>query len=111
MSGASRRALWHPWAGHTPPDRTAVVQGRPGAIGQGIELAKHIVPGSNLWFSRLATDRLIFDQIHRAVDPTYSQSFARREQAAQKQYGQGYWWHQGETTPERAPNLGAAVGR
>lgn len=85
----------------------AVVQRQPGAIGQGIELAKHIVPGSNLWFSRLATDRLIFDQIHRAVDPTYSQSFARREQAAQKNYGQGYWWRQGETTPGRAPNLAA----
>lgn len=89
---------------------SAVVQGRPGAIGQGIELAKHIVPGSNLWFSRLATDRLIFDQIHRAVDPTYSQSFARREQNAQKQYGQGYWWKQGQVTPERAPDLGAALG-
>jgi hypothetical protein len=40
--------------------RLGVVQQKPGAIGQGIELAKHIVPGSNLWFSRLATDRLIF---------------------------------------------------
>jgi hypothetical protein len=89
---------------------SAVVQGKPGAIGQGIELAKHIVPGSNLWFSRLATDRLIFDQIHRAVDPTYAQSFARREQNAQKQYGQNYWWHAGQTAPERAPNLGAALG-
>ncbi len=89
---------------------SAVVQQKPGAIGQGIELAKHIVPGSNLWFSRLATDRLIFDQIHRAVDPTYSQSFARREQAAQKQYGQGYWWRQGQVAPERVPNPAAAFG-
>jgi hypothetical protein len=84
--------------------------GQAGAIGQGIELAKHIVPGSNLWFSRLATDRLIFDQIHRAADPTYAQSFARREQNAQKQYGQGYWWKQGETAPERAPSPGAMFG-
>lgn len=89
----------------------AVVQQQPGAIGKGVELAKHIVPGSNLWFSRLATDRLIFDQIHRAVDPTYSQSFARREQAAQKQYGQGFWWRQGATTPERAPNPSAVFGQ
>lgn len=89
---------------------SAVIQRKPGAIGQGIELAKHIVPGSNLWFSRLATDRLIFDQIHRAVDPTYAQSFARREQNAIKQYGQRYWFPQGATTPERAPNAGAAFG-
>ncbi|MBR0700178.1 hypothetical protein JQ599_09725 [Bradyrhizobium diazoefficiens] len=86
----------------------AAVKGKPGAIGQGIELVKHITPGSNLWFSRLATDRLIFDQLHRAIDPTYSQSFARREQRAQKEYGQGYWWRHGETAPERAPDLGAA---
>lgn len=89
---------------------SAAVQGRPGAIGQGIELLKHITPGSNLWFSRLATDRLIFDQIHRAIDPTYSQSFARREQRMQKEYGQGYWWRQGETAPGRAPSPGAALG-
>lgn len=88
----------------------AVAKGQPGAIGQGIELTKHIIPGSNLWFSRLATDRLIFDQIHRAVDPTYSQSFARREQRAQKEYGQQYWFRQGELKPERAPNPGAAFG-
>ncbi len=89
---------------------SSVIQQKPGAIGQGIELAKHIIPGSNLWFSRLATDRLIFDQIHRAVDPTYASSFARREQNAIKQYGQQYWWRQGETAPERAPSLGSAFG-
>lgn len=89
---------------------SAVVQGKQGAIGQGIELAKHIVPGSNLWFSRLATDRLIFDQIHRAVDPVYAESFARRANRAQKEYGQSYWFPQGEVAPDRPPNLAAAVG-
>ncbi|WP_407160846.1 hypothetical protein [Bradyrhizobium sp. STM 3557] len=83
----------------------AIATGKGGGIGAGIDLLKHIVPGSNLWFSRLATDRLIFDQIHRAIDPQYAQSFARREQRAIQQYNQHSWWHQGDLTPERAPSL------
>lgn len=90
---------------------SAVAQGKPGAIGKGIDLAKHITPGSNLWFSRLATDRLIFDQIHRAVDPHYAEGFARREARAMKEQGQQYWWRQGETAPERAPDLSSGLGR
>ncbi|MFT0876012.1 hypothetical protein VRZ08_05585 [Rhodopseudomonas sp. G2_2311] len=89
---------------------SAVAQGKPGAIGKGIELVKHITPGSNLWFSRLATDRLIFDQIHRAIDPTYAEGFARREQRMIKEYGQRYWFRPGETAPDRAPNPAAVLG-
>lgn len=89
---------------------SAVAQGKPGAIGRGIDFAKHFVPGSNLWFSRLATDRLLFDQLHRAIDPTYAEGFARREQRMLKEYGQQSWWRPGETAPERAPSLGAAIG-
>ncbi|MGX9389750.1 hypothetical protein ACWX0K_11010 [Nitrobacteraceae bacterium UC4446_H13] len=83
----------------------AVTSGKASAGGKGIELLKHITPGSNLWFSRLATDRLIFDQLHAIADPQYRQSFARREQRALKEYGQQSWWRQGELTPERAPLL------
>jgi len=89
---------------------SALAQGKPGAIGKGIELVKHITPGSNLWFSRLATDRLIFDQIHRAIDPTYAEGFARREQRMIKEYGQRYWFRPGETAPDRAPNPAAVLG-
>lgn len=85
---------------------SSLVQGKPGAIGKGIDLLKHITPGSNLWFSRLATDRLLFDQIHRWADPRYAEGFARREQRAMTQYGQSYWWRQGETAPQRAPGYG-----
>jgi hypothetical protein len=83
----------------------AAVKGQPGAVNKGVELLRHIVPGQNLWFSRLATDRLIFDQIQRMIDPNYVQSFARREAAAQKQYGQSYWWNPGSSAPSRAPSI------
>lgn len=89
---------------------SAAVQGKPSAIGKGIDLVKHITPGSNLWFSRLATDRLVYDQIHRAIDPTYAEGFARREQRMMKEYGQSFWFRPGETSPARPPDLSAAFG-
>ncbi len=89
----------------------AVVTGKPGAAAKGVALLKHITPGSNLWFSRWVTDRLIFDQLQRMLDPNYAQSFARKEQQALKAYGQQYWWHPGDTRPERAPRATAAIGQ
>lgn len=85
---------------------SAVAKGKPGAIGQGVGLLKHVTPGSTLWFSRLVTDRLIFDQISRAVDPEYTKSFQRSEQRAIKAYNQRYWWRRGETAPDRLPAFG-----
>lgn len=83
----------------------AIIHGQPGAANKGVQLLRHVTPGQNLWFSRLVTDRLIFDQIQRAIDPNYVQSFARREQQAQKAYGQQFWFHPGAVLPERAPSI------
>lgn len=83
----------------------AVVNRQPGAINKGVQLLRHITPGSNLWFARLAVENLVFNQISRAIDPNYAQSFARREQQAQKAYGQSYYWHPGERLPERPPSF------
>jgi len=33
------------------------------------------------------------------------------EQRAAKQFGQSFWWHPGDATPERAPRLEAMQGR
>jgi len=83
----------------------AIVHGQPGTMNKAVTLLRHITPGQNLWFSRLATDRLIFDQIQRMIDPNYVQSFSRKEEQARKAYGQQYWWHPGEALPERAPSI------
>lgn len=90
---------------------SAVAQQKPGSTGKGIDFARHFVPGSNLWFSRLMTDRLVFDQLHRAFDPTYAAGFARREQRMIKEYGQQSWWRQGDALPERAPDVAGMLGR
>jgi hypothetical protein len=68
-------------------------------------------PGSTLWFSKLATDRLIFDQFQAMMDPQYRESFARYEKRMKKEFGQAFWWRPGNVAPERGPDMGRAVGR
>lgn len=87
-------------------------EGMPGgAVGKALTMLHQNTPGANLWYSRLAVDRLLFDRLQRAVDPYYAQSFARREQSAMKSFGQQYWWRPGENAPDRGPDMGTAFGR
>lgn len=74
-----------------------------------LRAAKSQIPGNNLWYSRLAFDRLLADQIQQATDPDYRQSFKRMERYAAEQ-GTAYWWDPGDTAPDRAPDLENALG-
>ena len=60
------------------------------------------VPGINLWYSRLAVERLLIDQVESMIDPKYSKRMRRLEKQMQTQYGQKYWWRPGEALPEAA---------
>lgn len=82
-------------------------EGEPAEIGA--ELARTIrwnMPGTNLWYARLALDRLLWDQVQTMVDPDYHTSFRRQERRMKQAFGQAYWWRPGERTPGRPPNLG-----
>ena len=50
--------------------------------------------GRSLWYTRLVMERLTFDQLEAAIDPSAAKSFRKIEQGV----------------PQRAPDLGA-VGR
>ncbi|MBB4342154.1 hypothetical protein [Rhizobium leguminosarum] len=79
----------------------------------GKTFAQHIkawTPGSSLWYTKAATDRLIFDNIQAMIDPNYRQSFNRYERRMKKEFGQTFWWAPGDGLPQRAPDLGRAVG-
>lgn len=79
----------------------------------GKTLAQHIkawVPGSSLWYTKAATDRLIFDNIQAMIDPNYRQSFDRYERRMKREFGQTFWWAPGDALPNRAPNLERAIG-
>lgn len=72
-----------------------------------IRLAKSHIPGANLWYTKAATDHMIFHQFQEMFSPGY---LRRMEQRAKKEFNQSFWWEPGEKLPGRAPNLGAAVG-
>lgn len=74
-----------------------------------VQFAKRVTPGTSIWWNRLVTERLLWDQLQRAVDPKAHSKWRRRETLAKKTHGQKFWWRPGRTEPERAPNLGAAL--
>lgn len=76
----------------------------------GAEAARYLrayTPGASLWYTKAATDRLIFHQLQEYFSPGY---LARTKRKAQQNYGTTYWWDPGATPDEaRAPDLGKAV--
>jgi len=72
-----------------------------------VGFAKSHIPGANLWYTKAATDHLIFNQLQDYFSPGY---LRRMKQRARKEFKQSYWWEPGDSIPDRAPNLGAAVG-
>ncbi|WP_421593074.1 hypothetical protein [Shinella sp. M27] len=79
----------------------------------GKTLAQHIkawTPGSSLWFSKIATDRILFDQIQTLIDPNYRQALSRYEKRMKKDFGQGFWWRPGDMAPKRAPDFANTRG-
>jgi hypothetical protein len=74
------------------------------------ELAKD-VPGSSLWYVKLAYNRWVTDNLKRMTDPDAEASFRRKIGDLKRQTGQRYWWVPGRNLPERAPDAGAAAGQ
>ena len=75
--------------------------------GKLVRLAKSHTPFANLWYTKAATDHLIFNQMQEYFSPGY---LRRMRQRAKKEFGQSYWWDPKDVAPGRAPNPGAAVG-
>lgn len=64
---------------------------------------KRNTPLNNLWYTRLLTERLIFDNIERLADPQFDKRMNRLERKLTKE-GEGkkpYWWG-----PGKAPDPG-----
>jgi hypothetical protein len=72
------------------------------------KLLSQEVPGSSLWYARLAYQRAVVDQLQMLVDPDYRSSWRRMERRAQQQ-GQHFFWAPGELTPDSAPDLDTAL--
>lgn len=62
-------------------------------------LAGGFTPGESLWYTRLAMDRMIEDQLKLLADPKAKQRFRRAERRTKKEFGQRFWWRKGQALP------------
>lgn len=81
-------------------------EGRPTHFaGDALYAAARYMPGTSLWYGRLAFQRAVLDQLALMLDDRTRERFARIEERAQKDFGQSYWWRPGRGTPMRSPAL------
>lgn len=75
---------------------------------QEVQLIRGNVPYVNIWYAKAALDHAGMHALQENLSPGY---LGRMQQQAQKDWGQGYWWKPGTGGPQRAPDIGKAVGQ
>lgn len=81
----------------------AQMEGRESHLGaQTIADLKGYVPGNNLWYTKAATDHLVWQRIMDMVSPGYLRNIREK---TRKEFGQNWYWPPGQPVPERAPAL------
>lgn len=69
------------------------------------------VPGSSLWYTRVAFERLVADQVQQLVDPAAArQRWSRSDRYWREQVGTETWWRHGDLVPNRAPDMTNVFG-
>ena len=77
--------------------------------GEMIRFAGKYTPGSSLWYTRLAMERMVVDQAQIWANPKARSSMRRTVNNYRRNYKQNYWWKPGSTSPTRSPNLDNAM--
>lgn len=62
--------------------------------------AKRYTPFTNLWYTRLATERYLTDKLQMLADKRTRERFRNRERQQRARYGSGYWWKPGTNAPK-----------
>lgn len=79
-------------------------EGRDSNLGrEAVRFANRYTP--DLWYTRLAADRLLWDTLQKMADPDYAGTWRRMEQRARRDRGVEFYWPPGEALPDRAPAL------
>lgn len=73
-----------------------------------INMGKGYIPAQNLWYTRAATDHIIFQNAQEALSPGYLANMRAR---SQREFNQGWWWSPGEVLPDRLPDMKNAIGQ
>ena len=87
--------------------RSAMGDNKANAANETIKFAKSHTPFANLWYTRAATDRLIFNQLQEMVNPGY---LRRKEARDRRKYDRTSWWSPSDVVPDDTPDFGKAVG-
>lgn len=61
-------------------------------------------PGKT-WYTKLAIERLIYDQLEDLIRPNAYQDWRRYQRSLKKNTGQEFWWKQGEFLPDKIPDV------
>ncbi len=77
--------------------------------GDALYLGAGFLPGSSLWYGRLAFQRAVVDQMALMIDPRAPDRFRRMEDMAQRDFGQRFWSRPGQFVPDRLPDFGATM--
>ncbi|XLV70297.1 hypothetical protein ACKZDW_04295 (plasmid) [Ralstonia syzygii subsp. celebesensis] len=77
------------------------------AAAEALNITRSHLPYVNLWYAKAAIDHMGMHALQENLSPGY---LSRMKQRAQQDFKQGYWWQPGTGGPDRAPDLGAAVG-
>ena len=65
-----------------------------------IKLLKKVTPFTTTWYTKLATERMIWDNLQRLADPDADAAFERRRQWYEENKAQQYWWAPGQSEPD-----------
>jgi len=77
------------------------LQGKPTTLGpDALYVGVRYLPGSSLWYAKLAFQRAVIDQLAKMIDPKAPERFAHIESEARKGTNQEYWWRPGQAQPE-----------
>ena len=88
--------------------REAAGDEKANAGNEAIKLAKSHIPAANLWYTRAATDHMIFNQLQEIANPGY---LRRKEMRDKKKYDRTSWWSPDDVLPEDSPDWEKAVGQ
>lgn len=69
---------------------------------------KGFVPGNNIFYTKAATDHLLWQRAMEGLSPGY---LSRMREQTQKDYNQQWWWNPGTQAPQRAPDFNRAMAR
>lgn len=74
-----------------------------------VEYAKRYLPGSSLWWARLALERQVWDRLSEVADPHAYRHQRQRINKQRKDFGNDYWYAPGDRQPERAPSFKGVI--